>query len=51
MGAGKRLNPDWIYAYLKDTKAFKPVRMMPVFAGVLREKDMKAVAAYVANFK
>ncbi len=51
VGAGKRLNPDWIYAYLKDTKAFKPVRMMPVFAGVLREKDMKAVAAYVANFK
>ncbi len=51
VGAGKRLNPDWIYAYLKDTKAFKPVRMMPVFAGILREKDMKAVAAYVANFK
>ena len=51
VGAGKRLNPDWIYAYLKETKTFKPVRMMPVFAGVLREKDMKAVAAYVANFK
>jgi mono/diheme cytochrome c family protein len=24
---------------------------MPVFAGVLSDKDMKAVAAYVANFK
>ena len=51
VGAGERLNPDWIYAYLKDTKTFKPVRMMPVFAGVLRDKDMKAVSAYVANFK
>jgi mono/diheme cytochrome c family protein len=51
VGAGERLNPDWIYAYLKDTKTFKPVRMMPVFAGILRDKDMKAVSAYVANFK
>lgn len=51
VGAGERLNPDWIYAYLKETKTFKPVRMMPVFEGVLRDKDMKAVAAYVANFK
>ena len=51
VGAGERLNPDWIYAYLKDTKTFKPVRMMPLFAGVLRDKDMKAVSAYVANFK
>ena len=51
VGAGKRLNPDWIYAYLKETKTFKPVRMMPVFAGVLSDKDMKAVSAYVANFK
>lgn len=51
VGAGERLNPDWIYAYLKDTKAFKPVRMMPEFAGILSDKDLKAVSAYVANFK
>ncbi len=51
VGAGKRLNPDWIYAYLKDTKVFKPVRMMPVFSGLLRDKDIKNVAAYVASFK
>ena len=51
VGAGERLNPDWIYAYLKDTETFKPVRMMPVFAGILKDKDMKAVSAYVANFK
>ena len=51
VGAGKRLNPDWIYAYLKETKTFKPVRMMPVFAGIMSDKDMKAVSAYVAYFK
>ncbi len=51
VGAGKRLNPDWIFAYLKDTNEFKPVRAMPVFKGLLREKDMKKVAQYVASFK
>ncbi|MCP4332436.1 MAG: c-type cytochrome [Gammaproteobacteria bacterium] len=50
-GAGERLNPDWIYAYLKKTRVFKPVRMMPIFDGILRDKDMKSVAAYVASFK
>jgi mono/diheme cytochrome c family protein len=49
--AGERLNPDWIFAYLKDTRTFKPVRQMPVFAGVLNEQDMQAVAEYVATFK
>lgn len=49
--AGERLNPDWIFAYLKDTKAFKPVRQMPVFAGVLNEQDMRAVAEFVGTFK
>jgi cytochrome c553 len=51
VGAGERLNPDWIFAYLKKTKTFKPVRMMPIFAGVLSEKDMKFVAQHVASFK
>ncbi len=51
VGAGERLNPDWIYAYLKNTDLYKPVRMMPTFAGLLREKDMQAVAAHVASFK
>ncbi len=51
MGAKKRLNPDWIYAYLTNTSFFKPVRMMPTFSGILRDKDIKSVAAYVASFK
>ena len=50
VGAGERLNPDWILAYLKDPKLFKPIKMMPVFSGLMSEKDMEKVAAYVASF-
>ncbi len=51
VGASKRLNPDWIYAYLANTKTFKPFRDMPDFSGLLSDAEMKLVAAYVANFK
>ena len=49
--AGVRLNPDWILAYLQKPKLFKPVKDMPVFVGILSDKDMLNVARYVANFK
>lgn len=51
VGAGDRLNPDWILAYMMDPKTFKPVKMMPVFTDFLSEKDMENVAAYVASFQ
>jgi mono/diheme cytochrome c family protein len=51
VAAGQRLNPDWIYAYLKNITHFKPVRRMPDFTGLLSDKEMQAVAAYVANFE
>jgi mono/diheme cytochrome c family protein len=51
VGASTRLNPDWIYAYLANTKVFKPFRDMPDFAGPLSDADMKKVSAFVANFK
>ena len=51
VGAGKRLNPDWIYAYLKTPSVFKPVKAMPTFAGILKDKDIKNVAAHVAKMK
>ncbi|HUW25103.1 MAG TPA: c-type cytochrome [Gallionella sp.] len=50
-GAGKRLNPDWIGAYLANTKHFKPYRDMPDFASVLNPKDLESLAAYVASFE
>lgn len=46
--AGERLQGDWIYAYLKKTKVFKPVRRMPIFEGHLSDPDMKNVAAHIA---
>ncbi len=49
--AGVRLNPDWILAYLKKPEVFKPIKMMPVFVGLLSDKDMANVASYVGNFK
>ncbi|VAW10097.1 hypothetical protein MNBD_ALPHA09-1099 [hydrothermal vent metagenome] len=49
--AGLRLNPDWILSYMQKPKVFKPVKMMPVFAGLLSDKDMANVASYVASFK
>ena len=51
VGAGTRLNPDWIYAYLLQPKLFKPIKMMPVFTGLMSEKDMKSVSAHVASFE
>jgi mono/diheme cytochrome c family protein len=51
VGASKRLNPDWIYAYLVNIKVFKPFRDMPDFAGPLSDSEMKKVSAYVASFK
>ncbi len=51
VGAGERLNPDWIYAYLKNPDLFKPVKAMPTFVGILKDKDMKNVATHVSNFK
>jgi len=49
--AGLRLNPDWILAYLRKPEVFKPVKSMPVFVGILSDKDMTNVAAYIASFK
>ncbi len=51
VGAKKRLNPDWIYAYLKTPSVFKPVKAMPTFAGIFKDEDMKNVATHVANMK
>ncbi len=49
--AGERLNPDWIYAYLVKPKVFKPVKDMPVYVGIVGDKEMKMLASYIATFK
>jgi len=50
IGASKRLNPDWIYAYMANINVFKPVRDMPDFSGALATNELQDVAAYVATF-
>lgn len=49
--AGKRLQGDFIYAYLKNPKALIPVKRMPAYTGILNDNDMKNVAQYVTTFK
>lgn len=51
VGASTRLNPDWIYAYLANSKTFKPFRDMPDFAGPLSDAQLQQIAAFVANFE
>ncbi|MBE9528694.1 MAG: c-type cytochrome, partial [Proteobacteria bacterium] len=48
IGAGARLNPDWIFAYLTDSKTFKPVKDMPEYTGVLSRAEMAALSAYIS---
>lgn len=47
--AGKRIKGDWIYAYLKEPKVFKPVKRMPIFTGIIGEASMKSIAAFVSS--
>lgn len=49
--AGKRLKGDWVYAYLKEPKVFKPVKRMPVFVGIINDNEMKMIAGFVAGQK
>jgi mono/diheme cytochrome c family protein len=46
-----RLQPDWIYSYLSNPRAFKPVKDMPDYAGILSDEELKTLAAYVATLK
>ncbi|MBE7414560.1 MAG: c-type cytochrome [Deltaproteobacteria bacterium] len=49
--ASERLNPDWVYAYLSKPSVFKPVKMMPVYAGIINDAEMKGLAAYVGSLR
>jgi mono/diheme cytochrome c family protein len=49
--AGRRLNPDWVYAYLTDPRRYVPVPRMPVYAGTVYTAygpaEMLALARYL----
>lgn len=50
-GTANRLNPNWVYSYLKNPGAFTPVSPMPNYSGLLSEVKLKALSAYVAAQK
>ena len=53
--AGRRLNADFIVAFLKQPERYNPNGRMPVYGEEaftkLSEKDFIALAAYIASFK
>jgi mono/diheme cytochrome c family protein len=51
VGASERLQPDWIYAYFVTPKKFKPLKDMPIYVGILTDKEMRALAQFVSSLK
>ncbi len=51
VNAVARLNPNWIQAYMENSKAFKPVKDMPNFAGILSKADIRNVTKFIMSFK
>lgn len=51
--AGKRLNPDWILAYLKDNVRYYPNGRMPVYGdqafNVFSDAELKLLAQYIGH--
>lgn len=51
--AGRRLNPDWVLAYLTDPTRYEPVPRMPIYSGKTfagyGPEQMAVLARYVAE--
>lgn len=54
VGAGKRLQADWIYALLKDNSRYYPNGRMPRYGenafNKYTEEELKLLAQYIGNF-
>lgn len=48
--AGRRLNPDWVYAYLVDPRRYVPVPRMPVYFGTVYSDYGKAEMLTLARY-
>jgi cytochrome c1 len=48
-GAGKRLQPDWAFNWLKDPQKFKSVTLEP--RSGMSDDEAKAVTAFLMNLK
>ncbi len=51
--AYKRLNPDWIYAFLMDQRRYTPITRMPIYRGEVYAdygaQQMRYLARYIAD--
>jgi len=50
VGAGQRLQGDWIYSFLKDPKSFVGAGRMPHYKH-LKDKEIKTITEYMMSFK
>ncbi len=50
-GTANRLNPQWVYSYLKNPRAFTPRSPMPNYSGLLSDVKLKALVGYVSTQK
>ncbi len=48
LGTAERLNPEWIYSYIKNPGAFTPRSPMPNYSKMLSEIKLKALVAYIS---
>ncbi|MBI5561832.1 MAG: c-type cytochrome [Deltaproteobacteria bacterium] len=51
VAASRRLNVDWVWAYLTNPAVFKPVKDMPNYVGIIEKEDMADLASYVAGLE
>lgn len=53
VGAGQRLNPDWVYSLLQDNTRYYPNGRMPVYGdqafNAFTEDELKLLAQYIGN--
>ncbi len=50
-GTAERLNPKWVYSYLKNPRAFSPLSPMPNYSGLLSDVKLKALVGYISAQK
>lgn len=50
VGSSERLNPEWIYSFLKEPKAYMLLGRMPEYSTLLTDKELRKLTAHIATF-
>lgn len=51
ISVGERLNPLWIYTFLKNPREVTQRGSMPTYAGIISDNDLLELTKYLATFK